>query len=106
MEQKPVAVNVASYTGHATLRNRIMGARGLYRTAKTDEVERMKMMLEAELKKGSLGLNTGLEYESSFFSNRDEVLALAKVAAKNGGRYMSHIRSEDINLNEAIEALS
>lgn len=105
MKQKPVAVNVASYTGHATLRNRIMGARGLYRTAKTDEVERMKIMLEAELKKGSLGLNTGLEYESSFFSNRDEVLALAKVAAKNGGRYMSHIRSEDINLNEAIDEI-
>jgi hypothetical protein len=51
-------------------------------------------------KKGSIGLNTGLEYESSFFSNRDEVLALAKVAAENGGRYMSHIRSEDINLTK------
>jgi N-acyl-D-aspartate/D-glutamate deacylase len=82
-----------------------MGPRGLYRTAKPEEVEKMKVLLETELQKGSIGLNTGLEYESSFFSNRDEVLELAKVAAINGGRYMSHIRSEDINLTEAIDEI-
>ncbi|PAC28308.1 serine hydrolase [Flectobacillus sp. BAB-3569] len=105
MKEKPVAVNVASYTGHATLRQKVMGPRGLYRTARPEEVEKMKVLLETELQKGSIGLNTGLEYESSFFSNRDEVLELAKVAAINGGRYMSHIRSEDINLTEAIDEI-
>lgn len=105
VKTKPVAVNIASYTGHSTLRAAVMGANDLYRTAKTDEVERMKAMLQQEMDKGSLGLNTGLEYEEAFFSNRTEVLELAKVAAKAGGRYMSHIRSEDISMDEAVDEI-
>lgn len=104
-KKRPVAINVATYTGHSTLRAKVMGAKSLYRTAKPEEVEKMKVLLRDEMKKGSLGLATGLEYESAFFSNRDEVLELAKVAAEFGGRYMSHIRSEDINFDEAIEEI-
>ena len=105
IKSRPVAVNIASYTGHSTLRGKAMGVKSLYRKAKQEEVEKMKGFLEEEMKKGSLGLNTGLEYESAFFSNKDEVLELAKVAAKYNGRYMSHIRSEDVNLNEAIDEI-
>ncbi|GAB3012269.1 hypothetical protein GCM10027185_03070 [Spirosoma pulveris] len=103
--RQPVAVNVASYTGQATLRQQVMGANGLYRTAKPDEVARMKDLLRAELANGSLGLSTGLEYESAFFSSRDEVIQLAQVAADSGGRYMSHIRSEDISLDDALDEI-
>ncbi|MCP9768096.1 serine hydrolase [Lacihabitans sp. LS3-19] len=105
MKRRPVAVNIASYTGHATLRGKAMGVKSLYRKAKPEEIEKMKGFLEEEMKKGSLGLNTGLEYESAFFSNKEEVIELAKTAAKYGGKYMSHIRSEDINLNEAIDEI-
>lgn len=105
MKYHPVAINVASYTGHSTLRGKAMGVKSLFRTAKPEEVEKMKGYLEQEMKKGSLGLNTGLEYESAFFSNKDEVLELAKVAAKYGGRYMSHIRSEDVNFVEAMDEI-
>jgi N-acyl-D-aspartate/D-glutamate deacylase/CubicO group peptidase (beta-lactamase class C family) len=103
LKRQPVSVNMASYTGHAMLRQKIMGANGLYRTAKPDEVDRMKALLRTELSHGSLGLSTGLEYESAFFSNRDEVLQLAQVAADSGGRYISHIRSEDVMLDDAVE---
>lgn len=105
LKKQPVAVNVATYTGHSTLRAKTMGSKSLFRTAKAEEVEKMKTLLREEMKKGSLGLATGLEYESAFFSNRDEVLQLAKVAAETGGRYISHIRSEDIGLNEALEEI-
>jgi N-acyl-D-amino-acid deacylase len=105
MKRRPIAVNIASYTGHSTLRGKAMGVKSLYRKAKLEEVEKMKGFLEEEMKKGSLGLNTGLEYESAFFSNKEEVIELAKVAAKYNGRYMSHIRSEDVNLNEAIDEI-
>lgn len=105
LKRQPVAVNLASYTGHAMLRQKVMGANGLYRTAKPDEVSRMKELLRTELKNGSLGLSTGLEYESAFFSNRDEVLQLAQVAADSGGRYISHIRSEDVMLEEAVDEI-
>ena len=82
-----------------------MGAKSLYRTAKPEEIEKMKAELKTEMSKGSLGLATGLEYESAFFSNRDEVLQLAKVAAEANGRYISHIRSEDIGLEEALDEI-
>jgi N-acyl-D-aspartate/D-glutamate deacylase len=102
---RPVAVNVATYTGQSTLRSNIMGDKDLFRTATFEEVEKMKVLLKKEMEKGSLGLSTGLEYESAFYSNRDEVLELAKVAAQYKGRYISHVRSEDINLDEAIDEI-
>ena len=65
----------------------------------------MKVALKSELEKGSLGLCSGLEYERAFYSSRDEVLALAKIAGEEGGRYMSHIRSEDIHIEDAIDEI-
>ena len=65
----------------------------------------MEEILKAEMQKGSLGLSTGLEYEGSYFSTRNEVLQLAKVAAAAKGRYISHIRSEDIAEADALDEI-
>jgi N-acyl-D-aspartate/D-glutamate deacylase/CubicO group peptidase (beta-lactamase class C family) len=105
LQRRPVAINLATYTGHSSLRVKAMGARGLFRTARPDELEKMKTLLQSEMEKGSLGLSTGLEYESAFFSDRNEVLELARETAKSGGRYISHIRSEDITLEDAIDEI-
>ena len=104
MLQKPVAINVATYTGHASLREKVMGE-NLLRIATEEEVIKMQSILQKEMEKGSLGLSTGLEYERGFFSNRDEVIRLAKTTAAANGRYISHIRSEDINIDEAIDEI-
>lgn len=101
---RPIAINVATYTGHASLREKVMGD-NLLRIATNEEVKEMQSLLKAELDKGSLGLSTGLEYERGFYSNRDEVLQLAHTAANSKGRYISHIRSEDINIDEAIDEI-
>jgi N-acyl-D-amino-acid deacylase len=103
MKNRPVAVNVATYTGHSSLREMAMGENDLYRVSTPAELDQMKKNLQTEMVKGSLGLSTGLEYEAAFFCNRDEVIELAKLTATYGGRYISHIRSEDINLDEAID---
>lgn len=104
MKSTPISVNLATYTGQAWLRSQVMKD-DLKRKATSVEIDSMKMILSRELDKGSLGLGTGLEYEAAFYSNRDEVVALAKVAAGKGGRYISHIRSEDINLEQSIEEI-
>lgn len=105
-KRQPAAINIATYTGHTTLRRIAMGGLGgLFRQATPAEVQKMKVLLAEELKKGSLGLGTGLEYESAFYSSRDEVLELAKIAAQNGGRYISHIRSEDTELEDALDEI-
>lgn len=105
MSENPVVSNVASYTGQSSLREQVMGENDLYRNATPSEIEKMKTILAAELEKGSFGLSTGLEYEASFYSSKQEVIDLAKVAAAYQGLYTSHIRSEDLHLNEAIDEI-
>lgn len=105
MQANPVVSNVASYTGQSSLREIAMGENDLYRNATAKEIDQMKSILASELKKGSLGLSTGLEYEASFYSSKQEVLDLAKVTAAHQGLYTSHIRSEDLHMDEAIEEI-
>ena len=82
-----------------------MGADQLNRPATKEELEKIKQLLKDDLQKGSLGLSTGLEYEEGFYSDRNEVIELAKVTAAENGRYISHIRSEDINMPDAIDEI-
>ncbi len=98
------SINVAYYAGHGTLREVVMG-KDFKRTATPAEVDSMAVLLKQELDAGALGLSTGLEYDPGIYSDRAEVLALAKVAAKAGGRYASHIRSEDRWFWDAIDEI-
>lgn len=103
LDSTPVAVNVATYVGHNTLRRKAMG--NFTRRASETEISRMRTMLQDELNAGAIGLSTGLEYDPGIYSSRDEVLSLASVVRDNQARYMSHIRSEDRYLTEAIEEI-
>jgi len=105
LKRVPAAINVATYTGHTSIRGKVMGTNNLSRAATKEELEKIKQLLRDDLQKGSLGLSTGLEYEGAFYSDRNEVLELAKVAAAEKGRYISHIRSEDMNLHDAMEEI-
>lgn len=104
IKRHPVSINIATYTGHASLREQVM-KKTLLRAADSAEISAMKKILVDDIRKGSLGLSTGLEYEEAFYSTRDEVIELAKATAGAGGRYISHIRSEDINLESSIEEI-
>jgi len=105
MKAQPMAINIGTYTGQSTLREEVMGDKDVYRQASQLEIDKMKIILKNELKKGSFGLSTGLEYEQAFFSSKDEVIQLAKVAAAEKTSYMSHIRSEDIRMPDAIDEI-
>src|SRR5690348_6921686 len=104
LDSTHVAINVASYIGHGTIRSRVMGDD--YKRPATDaEVERMGQLVREEMAAGALGLSTGLEYDPGIFSTRAEVLELAKVAGSSGGRYISHMRSEDRDFWSALDEL-
>jgi N-acyl-D-amino-acid deacylase len=104
LEQTPPAVNVASYVGHGTVREMVM--RGDFRRAATPaEVARMREVVEGEMRAGALGVSTGLEYDPGIYSTRGEVLDLARAVARSGGRYISHIRSEDRDFWKAIDEI-
>ena len=102
--REPAAVNVASYVGHGRIRREVMGE-DFRRAATPEEVARMRALLEREMKAGALGLSTGLEYDPGIYSARSEVVDLARVAGAAGGRYISHVRSEDRHFWEAIDEI-
>lgn len=104
IESDPPTLNVSSYTGHGTIRFEVMGE-DFQREATDEEVAAMQALLDEEMHAGSLGLATGLEYDPGIYSDTDEVIALAEVAATHGGRYISHMRSEDRAFHDAVEEL-
>src|SRR5262249_16611947 len=66
----------------------------LYRPATDAELDKMKALLAEEMVAGAFGLSTGLEYEEGHFATTEEVIELAKVAARAHGFYISHVRDE------------
>jgi len=104
IEEKRVAVNVASYVGHNTLREAVLGE-DFQRESTAQEVASMAEMLDRELQSGAIGLSSGLEYDPGIYSAPSEVLALAQVAADAGTRYISHVRSEDRWFEDALEEI-
>lgn len=104
-EQKRPAVNVLSFVGHATVRLRAMA--GDYKRAATEkEIAEMARLVEQAMREGAFGLSTGLEYDVGNPSTTEEVIALARVAARHGGIYMSHIRDEaDLSFAAFEEAI-
>jgi N-acyl-D-aspartate/D-glutamate deacylase len=72
------------------------------RHATAAEIEKMKVMTGQAMSDGAFGLSTGLEYETGKPATTEEVIALASVAGRHGGIYISHIRDEADKTFEAL----
>ena len=104
LEANPAAVNLGSYVGHNSVRAAVMGD-DFKRVATPAEVEKMRERVRSQLKAGAIGLSTGLEYDPGIYASKEEVLALARETASLGGRYISHIRSEDQFIWSALDEI-
>jgi N-acyl-D-amino-acid deacylase len=104
-ERKPAAVNLLAFVGHATVRQRVMGS-DFKRPATDKEINEMSRLVELGMREGAFGLSTGLEYDVGHPSTTEEVIELARAAARHGGIYMSHIRDEaDLAMSAFEEAI-
>lgn len=92
-EAHHAAVNVLTFIGHATLRQQVMKS-DYNRAATPNEIAEMAKLVEQGMREGAVGLSTGLEYDIGHPSTTDEVIALARAAARYRGIYMSHVRDE------------
>ena len=101
VEETGIAVNLAMLVGHNDVRAEVMGNDN--RTPTADEQASMEALVAEAMDDGAFGLSTGLIYLPGTYSETDEVIALAQVAAQKGGIYASHIRNEFELLIEAIE---
>lgn len=101
LESVKPAPNVFLLIGHNTLRVGVAGYEN--RPLSVSELAGAKRLLEKSLDEGGRGFSTGLIYAPAMFASREELVELAKVAAKHDGIYTSHMRSEGKFLLEAIE---
>lgn len=96
-----IAPNVLSFVGHATVREKVLG-KDYKRRATDEEIKKMAMLVEQAMKEGAFGLSSGLEYDVGFSASTEELIELAKVAARYDGIYMTHMRDEEEGLLDAI----
>jgi len=100
LSNKGIAVNHGTLLGHGTIRDFVMGEERREPTSK--EMEFMKRMVAEAMEQGAFGISTGLEYTPSGFATAPEIIELCRVAAKHGGFYATHVRSEDNQVLEAV----
>jgi N-acyl-D-amino-acid deacylase len=99
-ETQRIGINVAYLVGHNTVRRAVMDVANRAPTA--DELARMRAMIAQGMHEGAFGMSTGLKYIPGAYSNVDEVVALAQVAADSGGIYTSHLREEGLGLLDGV----
>lgn len=92
--------NIGTYIGHSTLRG---GFCKDIANVGRPEINDMCNVLAEAMQQGALGLSSGLVYAPGSFADTSELIDLAKIAAKHGGIYVSHIRNEREDLEDSVE---
>ncbi|MFF9348941.1 amidohydrolase family protein [Streptomyces sp. NPDC014734] len=93
--------HIASLVGHGTLRAGVMGFED--RPPRPDELDAMCALLDRALRQGAAGLSTGLIYPPGTYAATEEIVALARVAARRGKPYVTHLRDEMSQVESALE---
>ncbi|MBN3582920.1 D-aminoacylase [Algoriphagus aestuarii] len=101
LEKMQLGLNVGFLIGHNTIRKEVM--RMDDRSPTKDEMQLMESYIRAGMEEGAFGISTGLKYLPGTFSELDEVIALSKIAANQGGIYTSHLREEGLGLLDAVQ---
>jgi N-acyl-D-aspartate/D-glutamate deacylase len=101
LETGRVGTNVIHQVPHNDVRRKVMG--NVNRPPTPTELRQMEDVVEEGMKAGAWGLSTGLIYNPGTYAKTDEIIALAKVAARHSGFYASHIRDESTGVLAAID---
>jgi N-acyl-D-aspartate/D-glutamate deacylase len=101
LENGGTGTNVIHQVPHNAVREKVLGNANRPPTAA--ELKKMEDLVEQGMRDGAWGLSTGLIYTPGVYAKTDEIIALAKVAARHGGFYASHIRDESTGVLAAID---
>jgi len=101
LEKQGTPLNIGTYVGAGQVREAVLG--DVDREPTPAEMEKMKGLVAAAMQDGAFGISTALIYPPGHYAKTEELIALAKVAAKYGGIYGSHMRSEGQTEPQAVE---
>ncbi|MEO8036157.1 MAG: D-aminoacylase [Acidobacteriota bacterium] len=101
LEKSGSALNFALFVGASNPREMVIGE--VNRPATAAEMREMEAIVDQAMRDGAIGLSTSLIYVPAMYSTTEEIVNLAKVAAKYGGVYFSHIRDESDHIDSALD---
>jgi N-acyl-D-amino-acid deacylase len=100
LEEGGVSVNFGSFVGGSTVREFGMGHD--MGDPSFPELNTMREMLAEAMEDGAFGLATALIYPPGAFAGFNELVALCEVVAEYRGVHITHIRSEEDRIIEAL----
>jgi len=95
------AINLGTFVGAGGVRDLVIGKDD--RPASADELKAMEAAVAQAMEQGAFGLSSSLMYVPDRFASTDELVALAKVAARYGGSYITHQRSEEDAIDSSLD---
>jgi dihydroorotase/N-acyl-D-amino-acid deacylase len=100
-ERARPAINLGTFVGAGGVRDLVIGKDD--RPASAEELKAMETAVAQAMEQGAFGLSSSLIYVPDRFASTEELIALAKVAARYGGSYITHQRSEDDELDSSLD---
>ena len=101
IERQGIGINMATYVGATQVRRMVLGDAD--RQPTPQDLDRMKGLVREAMEQGAAGVSTSLQYAPAPYAKTDELIALAKEAARYGGIYSTHMRSEGASVMEALD---
>ena len=101
LEKQGMGINLASYVGATQVRRMVLG--DVDRAPTPLELERMKALVRDAMHDGAVGVSTSLQYAPAPYATTEELIALASEAARFGGIYATHMRSEGDAIIAALD---
>ena len=91
-DRDSIGTNAALFVGHGSVRRAVLGSSSAAPTP--SQLDSMRALVAGAMRGGALGLSSGLYYTPGSFAKTEEVIELARVAARAGGVYDTHMRDE------------
>jgi N-acyl-D-amino-acid deacylase len=101
LERSRTAINLATYVGATQVRQYVLHDENRAPTAA--ELDQMRKLVAEAMEDGAVGLSTSLVYAPAFYAKTEELIELAKVAARYGGVYATHMRNESNSIMPALD---
>ncbi|HSE35873.1 MAG TPA: D-aminoacylase [Blastocatellia bacterium] len=101
LERSRIAINLATYVGATQIRQYVL--RDENRVPTPAELDEMRKLVAQAMEDGAVGLSTSLVYAPAFYAKTEELIELAKVAARYGGVYATHMRNESNSIMQALD---
>lgn len=101
VEKQKLGINMAHFVGATQVRRMVLGDADKQPTPA--DLNRMRALVREAMEQGAVGVSTSLQYAPAPYARTEELIALATEAARYGGVYATHMRSEAGAVLEALD---